>query len=60
LDISGRKWRETVEDCIMRNLINVRSIKNYWDGQIMEGEIGGACSLHGMEEKCIELFGLKV
>jgi hypothetical protein len=24
----------------------------------MEGEIGGACSLHGMEEKCIEHFGL--
>jgi hypothetical protein len=32
-------------------------IAYYYSGQIEEDEIGGTCSIHGKDEKCIKHFG---
>jgi hypothetical protein len=53
-----RKLPTTAEDCIMRIFIIVRSPKYYGD-QVNEGVMGGACSTHGRDEKCIHYFDLK-
>jgi len=50
LDLRGKKWREAEEDCIMRSFVTCPL-------QCKEDEIGGACSIHGEDEKCIQYSG---
>jgi len=37
----------------------VRFTNYYYGDQIEEGEVGGACSTHGRDDKCIQYFGWK-
>jgi hypothetical protein len=54
LDLRGRKWLETGEDCKMRRFIT------YIDSdKIKEDETGGECSTVGRDEKSIQYFGWK-
>jgi hypothetical protein len=32
----------------------------YYDKEVMEDEMGGACDLHGGDEKCVQNFGWKI
>jgi hypothetical protein len=34
-------------------------VHNYWGDKIKEDEMGGACSTHRSDEKCIRDFGRK-
>jgi hypothetical protein len=29
----------------------------YWDDEVKERKLGGACSMHGTDEKCVPRFG---
>jgi hypothetical protein len=40
LDIRGKEWWETGEDCIMRSFIALRFIDYYWGDQVEENEMG--------------------
>jgi hypothetical protein len=60
LDLRGRKWRENGEDCIIRSFITTLRFANYYEGdKIKKGEMGGQCSMHGIDEKCIQNFRRK-
>jgi hypothetical protein len=43
----------------MKSFIAVRLTKYYGD-KIKVEEIGGACSTHGRDEKCVKNFGRKI
>jgi hypothetical protein len=45
--------------CIMRSFITCTLHQYYSGDQIKEDEMGGACSTHGRDEKCIQYFGGK-
>jgi hypothetical protein len=47
LDLRGRKWRETGEDCIMRSFITC----TLQGDQMKVHEMGVTCSTHGRNEK---------
>jgi hypothetical protein len=55
LDLRRRKWRETGENSIMRRFITCIFVKYeyYYDEQVKEDEIDGACSTPGRGENCI-------
>jgi hypothetical protein len=57
LDLSGRKWQEAGEDCIMKSFIICMLHKYYSGDQIKEDKIGGRCSTHGRDEKYNILVG---
>jgi hypothetical protein len=60
LDLRERKWREAGEDYIMRSFISYKLITRYYSGDDMkEDEIGGTCSTHGRDLKCIQYYGRK-
>jgi hypothetical protein len=47
LDLSGIKWLEAEEDCILRSLITC-ILTNYYKGDEVKGsKIGGTCSIYG-------------
>jgi hypothetical protein len=52
-------WREAGEDCIMRSFITCMLHHILSGDQVKEDEMGGACSMHGRCEKCIQNFGGK-
>jgi hypothetical protein len=45
--------------CILRRFIIRVRVRYYQDDQIEEGEMGGALSTHGRNEKYIQEFGRK-
>jgi hypothetical protein len=45
------------EDYITRNLIPALITKYYSGNQIEKNEMGGACSMYGGKERCIQDFG---
>jgi hypothetical protein len=53
------KWWEAGEDFIMWSFITC-TIHQYYHGEHVEEDgMGGACSTHGRDEKCIQYFGWK-
>jgi hypothetical protein len=40
-----------------RNIITVVRFDNYPDNQMEKNEMGGACSMYGGKERCIQDFG---
>jgi hypothetical protein len=47
-----RKWREAGEHYIMRSFVTC-TLKCELNGQVKEDKMGGECSMHGGDEKCI-------
>jgi len=56
LDFTGRQWRETGEDCIMRNFRICTFHQYYWGDQVNEDELGGACNTHGEMKNVYKIF----
>jgi hypothetical protein len=54
LDLRGRKWQEAGEDCTMRNFITYTLHQIVSCDQIIEDEMGRACSFHGRDEMCVQ------
>jgi hypothetical protein len=52
LGLSGRKWQEAGEDCIMRSFITC----TLHQIQVKEDEMDGTCSTHGKYEKFIHIL----
>jgi hypothetical protein len=59
--ISGPEREEVAEWTKLHNeeLHNVCSPTYYFGDQIKEYEMGGACSAHGRDEKCVQNVGQK-
>jgi hypothetical protein len=56
--LKGRKWWEAGEDCIMKSIITC-TLHRILLGDLMKEEVGGACSKHSRDEKCVQSFGRK-
>jgi hypothetical protein len=52
-----RKGEGAGENCIMRSFIVLHQI--LLGDQVKDGEMGGACSTHGGDEKCLQNFSRK-
>jgi hypothetical protein len=57
--IFGDKRDEAIGDCRKLYSIVVFFTKYYYGNQIKKTEIGGLCSTHGGDEKCLKNFGFE-
>jgi hypothetical protein len=54
------KWQEGGDNSIVKGcMVNLLFTKHYQDDQIKEGDMGGTCSAHGVDEKFVQNFGFK-
>jgi hypothetical protein len=51
-----KKWWETGEDCIMESFVTCTLHYILSDDQVQEDEMGGSCSTHRRDEKCVQYF----
>jgi hypothetical protein len=51
--------REALENYTPRSFVTSRFTKYYYGDYVEEEGMGGACSMHVREEKCLQNFGPK-
>lgn len=56
LEVRGMKYHEGEENDMKRELQFVLFTWNYKDDPVKEDGVGGACSTHGGDEKCVQIF----
>jgi len=56
LDLKGRKWWETGEDYIIRSFLSCTFHQILLQQSSKEDEMGGACSVHGRDEKHVQIL----
>jgi hypothetical protein len=56
MDLSGRKWQEAGEDCIIRTFVTSIIHQMWLRLSTMGNEMGKTWSTSGKGEKCVENF----